>query len=195
MAKPSKLTPALRNQMVDLLESGQRFEAACDLCGITYQTHRNWMTRGEVEAHRLTDPKAKARKDETPYLEYFDAIKRATAHAEVDNVKSIIDASKGGQEVQTQTIEKFDKDGNLKERKVVTQLAPPQWTAAAWFLERRLPAEYGKRDVLKIETEVRQQLEQLLAALRNELSPGAYGEVERFVAERLGDGDQGKLPN
>jgi hypothetical protein len=190
VGKPSKLTPTLRQRMVDLLTAGQRFETACDLCGIAYSTHRSWMQRGEAEAHRLAHPKAQAKKTETPYLEYLEALKKAVASAEVDNVTSIIEASRGGQEVQTQTTEKFDANGNLKERKVITQLAPPQWTAAAWFLERRLPAEYGKRDVLKIETEVRQQLEQLLAALRNELSPGAYGEVERFVAGRLGDSNE-----
>ncbi len=196
MGKPSKLTDDRRDALVKLIEAGNRLDPACDSVSITYRTHRNWYTRGELEAERLEQkPNAKPKVTEGDYVQYFHAIKTALATAEIDKVKVVHDAGMGGQTVETQVVEKFAKTGELVEKKVTTTLAPPNWTAAAWWLERRMPLEYGKRDTLKVEMEVQAQLEQLFTELRGALSPSALAEVERFVAERINESGEGRELN
>lgn len=54
---------------------------------------------------------------ESPFAEFAEAIKEAEAQAEVRNVALIQQAAQGG-----------------------------TWQAAAWYLERKYPARYGRRD-------------------------------------------------
>lgn len=54
---------------------------------------------------------------EAPFVEFMEAVKEAEAQAEVRNMALIQQAAQGG-----------------------------TWQAAAWYLERRYPARYGRRD-------------------------------------------------
>lgn len=68
--RPSKLTPEVKARLVQAIEAGNYYEAACGYAGITYTTFRNWMIKGE---------NAKSGK----YREFFEAITRAETVAEV----------------------------------------------------------------------------------------------------------------
>lgn len=185
VGKPSKLNDERRQVLVGLLETGNRLEPACESIGITYRTHRNWYARGEAESERLeSKPTAKVKKIEEPYLHYFHAIKKALAGAEIKNVEVVQEAAIGGKEVKREIVEKFAKTGELIERKEISTLQPPDWTAAAWWLERRMPHVYGRQDRLKVEMEVQAQLEQLFGELRGVLSPQALGEIEAYILSR-----------
>ena len=59
-----------------------------------------------------------------PYAEFTDAIKKAEAEAHVNYVA------------------------------IVASHAPNQWQAAAWWLERRFPDKWGRRDKLDIKGEI-----------------------------------------
>ena len=184
IGKPTKLTPEVQERMVQLLKAGNRLELCADECGIDYTTHRNWIKRGEAELLRLGSPRTKEKESEVIFVEYFNAIKKATALAEISNVAVIQKSARGGTEVETQTIESYTPDGKLKSRKVIRKMQPPDWTAAAWWLERRMPHVYGRQDRLKVEMEVQAQLEQLFGELRGVLSPAALGEIEAYILSR-----------
>src|SRR5262245_23417826 len=49
MARPTKLTPELREQIVQALRAGNYAEAACQAAGISASTYYRWMARGEQE--------------------------------------------------------------------------------------------------------------------------------------------------
>lgn len=68
--RPSKLTSEVRARLVQAIEAGNYYEAACGYAGITYTTFRNWMIKGE---------NAKS----GTYREFFEAITRAETVAEV----------------------------------------------------------------------------------------------------------------
>ena len=68
MARPSKLTPAVRAALVDALRAGHYQEQAARLAGISPSTFYDWKDRGES--------------GEQPYSEFLEAIERARAEAE-----------------------------------------------------------------------------------------------------------------
>lgn len=93
---------------------------------------------------------------EQVFVDFVNALERAEAAWEVGKLSIIQGAAEGGYQHEKVT-EKWepgppDEDGNptlrLVERSVVRWTADPQWTAAAWQLERRKPQKYGKRMAL-----------------------------------------------
>ena len=64
------MTPEVKARLVQAIEAGNYYEAACGYAGITYTTFRNWMIKGE---------NAKS----GTYREFFEAITRAETVAEV----------------------------------------------------------------------------------------------------------------
>ena len=106
--RPTKLTSEVQARLVQAIEAGNYYEAACGYAGITYTTFRNWMIKGE---------NAKSGK----YHEFFDAITRAEAVAEVRMV------------AQWQ------------------QHMPEDYRAIRDFLERRFPERWGRKDKVQQE--------------------------------------------
>ena len=101
--RPSKLTPEAQQKIVQAVASGNYLETAAAYGGITYTTFNNWMNRGEARESKI-------------YIEFFEAVKKAEADAEVLRVARISKAA---------------NEGN--------------WQADAWYLERRYPNRWGKR--------------------------------------------------
>ncbi len=66
----------------------------------------------------------KGEEDKSPYAEFLDAVKKAESEAHVEYVA------------------------------IVASHAPKQWQAAAWWLERRFPELWGRRDRLDIKGEI-----------------------------------------
>lgn len=83
--RPSKLTPEVRERLLDAIRSGVTYEVACSHAGIAYSTLRNWVTAAEQGAG---DPIK---------LELLDALKKAEADAEVTCIARIREAATGGQ--------------------------------------------------------------------------------------------------
>lgn len=68
--RPTKLTPDVHKRIVDAVATGNYYEAACGYAGVSYQTLRNWIQRGEA---------AKSGR----YFEFLEALTRAEAQCEV----------------------------------------------------------------------------------------------------------------
>lgn len=61
-------------------------------------------------------------------------------------------------------------------------LIPGQWTAAAWWLERRKWQDYGRHERVEVTLDVRKEAERLAAELGID-SADAIAEAERILAE------------
>lgn len=87
---------------------------------------------------------------ERVFVDFVNALERAEAAWEVGKLSIIQGAAEGGyqHEKVTEKWEMVDGELKLTERNVVRWTADPQWTAAAWQLERRKPQKYGKRMAL-----------------------------------------------
>ena len=104
VGRPSKFTPEVRNRILTAIRNGNTYEASAHYGGVSYDTLREWIKRGQEETAG-------------EFSEFFEAIKSAEAKAEVESVALIRQAAQEG-----------------------------QWQAAAWFLERRKPSEWGRKD-------------------------------------------------
>lgn len=66
-----------------------------------------------------------------PYFEFFNAVKKAESDATVHAVA------------------------------IIHQAMPKNWQAAAWFLERRYPDDWGRKDRVTIEHQLQQEAERI----------------------------------
>jgi transposase len=76
-------------------------------------------------------------------------------------------------------VQKAEADAQVRMVAQIAQSAHAgQWTAAAWWLERKFPDEWGRRD--RIEITLRQQAEQLAAELGMDVAE-VLAEAERIA--------------
>ena len=107
MARPTKLTPELRERIVQAQKAGNYAEAACRAAGISSSTFYRWMERGEREERGI-------------YRDFFEAIRRAEAEAEVHAVA------------------------------VLRRAMAEDWRAALAYLERRHPDRWRKQQATEL---------------------------------------------
>ena len=113
--RPTKLTPELLGEMVDLVQAGNYADVAAAAVGVARQTHLRWLKRGARELARVEETAtARPRKTELLYVEYCTAVKSASARAECADVMTIRNAARS------------------------------QWQAAAWRLERKHAERWGR---------------------------------------------------
>ena len=115
MARPTKLTPKLQEDILKVIRSGNYIETACAYVGINKSTFYDWLKRGAREKDRLEkNPRARIRKSEKIYVEFSNAVEKALAHAEIRDVA------------------------------IIGKAAEENWKAAAWRLERKFPERWGR---------------------------------------------------
>jgi hypothetical protein len=108
--------------LVQALRGGNYFEHACAFAGIAPSTAYRWIERGRNEAARI-EAGDKPDANETEYLELCNTIEKARAEAVVANVTIIQQAARSG-----------------------------TWQAAAWWLERTMPQQFGRQIKAEVTT-------------------------------------------
>ncbi|MBW2636985.1 MAG: hypothetical protein JRC86_05605 [Deltaproteobacteria bacterium] len=122
--RPTKLTQAVQKKIVDAIRMGNYIETAAAYAGVNKVTLYDWLRRGQREKDRVAkNPRAKIRVKERPFVEFSNAVEKALAEAEMRDVA------------------------------IIGEAAEKQWQAAAWRLERKFPARWGRRDRLQAEIE------------------------------------------
>jgi len=116
VGRPTSLTPERMNSIVAMLEAGGYIEDACEAVGIDPRTYYNWLSRGRDEEDRLAAG-VEPSENETPFLQFFQAVRKANAEGIMGHVLNIDRAAKDG-----------------------------TWQASAWILERKQPHKWGRRD-------------------------------------------------
>lgn len=129
--RPTKFTPETRQKILTALTNGNTYEASAQYGGIGYAIFRQWLKRGEEEA-------------EGEFLEFLEAVKKAEAQAEVASIARIRSAASGQRVIKSETVRVTTDGEQITEREY--QYVPPQWQADAWFLERRKPQDWARRE-------------------------------------------------
>ena len=76
VGRPDGLTPEVAARIVQGVRTGAHLGVAAEAAGISYDTLRRWLKRGEAESHG-------------PYRELLEAVRRAEAEAELRHVALI----------------------------------------------------------------------------------------------------------
>jgi transposase-like protein len=101
--------------LIQALQGGNYVDVACQYAGLAPSTVYRWVERGRNERDRLEAGQPPT-PSETPYVELCESVERARAQAVVANVTVIQQAARAG-----------------------------TWQAAAWWLERSMPNQYGRK--------------------------------------------------
>ena len=137
MARPTKLTQEVQDNICNWLKLGYYQEDAAIMAGISASPYYEWIKKGEQERVALEEgedmlslgetslpaPEEEAQEIEVfyPFLEFSEAVKKARAEAEGAHIRNIRKAADNG-----------------------------VWQASAWFLERSHPKKWGKRSQLEL---------------------------------------------
>jgi hypothetical protein len=168
--RPCKLTLEVRKIILDAIAAGGLYKHAAALGGVSRITLNNWLNKGK-----------RAKRGE--FFDFLIAVKRAEANAVINAVVRIQKAAEGGEliEDRTRTSTRTYRDGSSITVIVhVQKWTRPAWQAAAWFLERRCPEDYGRnahqlRELRKIVGEM----------LRAELNRQKQGDGEPIPSKCL----------
>lgn len=85
--RPCKLTPALQEKIIELLELGIPPQKVCDRVNIAYSTYLEWIQRGNGE-----DPKD--RLENQQFADFSAKVNKAIAIGEINLLQSINSATK-----------------------------------------------------------------------------------------------------
>ncbi len=138
MARPSKISPSVIEDVCNWLKLGYYQEDAAVMAGISPSTFYDWMKKGDEKADDIEETKALTSPDSSLpaiqdvegtevgeivnlYSEFSEAVKRARAEAEGAHIRNIRRAADNG-----------------------------SWQASAWWLERSFPKKWGKRSAIEI---------------------------------------------
>jgi hypothetical protein len=142
--RPLKLlADDIRDQLLEAIAYGATFTAAAEYAGIGERTYYRWARRAQ-EAEETLGEAGELPDTEQPFWQFWQELKRAHARGQFANVRRIDRVAEGGYVVKTRTRRMRDPgSGDLMEE-TETDLAPPDWRASAWILERRHPDGFGK---------------------------------------------------
>jgi transposase-like protein len=128
VGRPTKFDPETGQKILRLLTIGATFHEAARTVGVHYETILNWRKRGEAQKRGK-------------FRDFFEGVERAMEAAKVNSMVAIEAAIRGHKSVRTR---KDPKTGDIIEEEEFW-LLPPQWTAAAWRLERLDPQRWGRQ--------------------------------------------------
>lgn len=138
------LDDAAIDAIAQAYRAGVPTEQAAGLVGTTKRSLLRWIEQGNEELTRLAaDPDAEPADDERTRkcVTLVTAIKDAQARFVQENLLLI---RRAATEAKTRkTVTRTDKEGNQVVE--VTETTGGLWTAAAWLLERRNTAEFGRQ--------------------------------------------------
>jgi transposase len=152
--RTTKLTPEVQASIVQSVMAGVPQEDAAQRAGIGQETFYRWVRSGKKTRSGA-------------FREFWEAIKKAHSERIAASVARIGKAAQGGAVIErtTKTVTRTHKDGtSTTTTTAVERVAPPQWTADAWYLERRHPEKFAANS---LETkELRKVIADLTKALR-----------------------------
>lgn len=145
--KPAGRKLILDKLLIDRIEpvlmTGASIKDACEYVGISQSAFFLWLQIAElIEKEEFSDPSVPTDKKTHPlYLELLERVKKARAQARVEALA------------------------------VIRVAATRSWQAAAWFLERSNPEEWGRR---VIDTNNKHEGEIKVTVVREKKPPPAY---------------------
>lgn len=142
VGQPSKFTKQRKQIILGCVRRGLTEPQACKAASMGIITLKRW--------------KKKAADGEAGgYVKFIDDLRKAEVDAIAFHADNIYNAAKGGQVVTEYKTETSPK-GVVET--VTEKKSLPNWSASAWYLERKDPANWGKKETVKLELDWRASL-------------------------------------
>lgn len=117
LGRPTEWAGEIQEKVVSALRAGAYPETAAAFAGISVDTFRAWIKRGEHEERKIkAHPEYVRNEDEQPYLDFLVATKDAIA------------------------------EGEMRDLANIAQHSRKSWQASAWRLERRFQDRYSLKN-------------------------------------------------
>ena len=193
----TKLTPDVHGILVKAFERGMSKVSACKLAGIHHNTLRLWLINGAskksgkyrelydaVEDARSTFWEAK--QTELEQVVYKQATQGTTTFSvkysrvmklSAEEVMLIQEVTEQSEELN----ERFNREGILYKQELTIRQHRPDGDLALEILARRAPEEWGKYETLKLEMDLRKELEELGIKNPEALIEGVVATMEQLV--------------
>lgn len=148
------LTDEVHKRLVDAIGNGIPVEAATAYAGIHYRTFYLWLSkaRDALETYApdpdepdIDDVMQTVPNESKRYVQLLHDVNRARAEATARNVLLVEKAAAGGYVIEETT--RTHPDGTVEK---TVRRQPPDWRAAAFWLERQNLKEFGKRNYTEI---------------------------------------------
>ena len=148
--RPTKLTQkhtpgnTHADVLINQIRMGLHQRAACDISGVSKSTLHKWTLDGSrLKAQQTQGKLPDPTDDQLALINFSDRLAKAYADAEADRVAIIRNAAEGGHKITRTTTRRLPN--GQEEVTVVEDELRPEWTAAAWYLERVFPERYRRR--------------------------------------------------
>lgn len=150
--RPPLLTPERADKIVTAIRAGATVRSAAHHANISDSSFSSWLERGRRERQRqhtlddtnTDDPLPDIAEREHRYLDLLARVEAARADAEVEAVGILRRAITGWDEVTTVRDQTLNRDGEIVTLTRTSTVRKFSWQAAAWWLERTRPSEFGR---------------------------------------------------
>ena len=132
IGRPSKLTPELVETVCEGVRGGLSYRDSACIAGISHTTFHKYKSLGEA--------------GERPYVDFLERLQKAESDLKQSRLEVIMRAATEPS-IKTVTVTRIIEGIEVEEIRV--EQIPPQWTPAAWLLERKFQSEFGRRLDLK----------------------------------------------
>lgn len=170
MARPTKLSKALADQVCDLVREGNFLVTAAAAAGIHRDTIYDWLHTGQAD----DAPK--------PLREFSDGLLRARAEAETAAVAAVVADMRGGQLVEETIV---DDEGG----RITRKYTPPNGRVALQYLQRAFPDRWADRKPLDVPGGDEDEAGMGGAATLTALTERLHAELQAADAEPVVDGE------
>ena len=170
------LDPDREARILQAIANGLSYQDAAVVADVSLRALYNWLATGR----RLESDGVRA--NDNIYVHLLQSLKSADVEGQEARLKVVLEAMEGGAILSERITARRLKDGTEVVQTERTY-SRPEWTAAAWWLERHNNEKWGRRDRIDLHAMVREEVDRLATELG--LDPE---ELMRRTEELLGKG-------
>ena len=135
--RPTKLTQPVADRIAEGVSLGMTFKNAAMAGGVHEKTLEKWRTRGAREAD-----------SNSIYARFIGQLARAAEKTAIDYLEKIRQSIMESP-VRVREHIKKDESGKVILTEIHRETLPPDIKGAMWWLERRFPEQFGRRDQME----------------------------------------------